>query len=110
MYEISLVVMTVDLKPEDVFKACDALEAQGKPITGYAVRKHIGRGSTTTVQKYVDEWKRKKRVMVKKITTVEAAIESISQIVIAYGESRDMSEAVLGQSKDRDYSKIITQS
>lgn len=57
-------MMKQSFKPDDVFKVCNMLMHERgiarENITSHAVQKILGRGSKTTVGRYVKEWARMK--------------------------------------------------
>ncbi|MCC5639400.1 DNA-binding protein [Nostoc sp. CHAB 5844] len=42
---------------EDVWKACDTVFSEGKPVTNERVRAVLGRGSYSTISEHVKSWK-----------------------------------------------------
>lgn len=42
---------------EDVWKACDTVFSEGKPVTNERVRAVLGRGSHSTISEHVKSWK-----------------------------------------------------
>jgi DNA repair exonuclease SbcCD ATPase subunit len=42
---------------DELFETANRLEAEGKDVTALSVHKALGRGSLTTIYKYLEEWK-----------------------------------------------------
>lgn len=53
---------TVGIDREEVFETANRLEAEGKEVTALSMLGALGRGSLTTIYKYLDAWKASKPV------------------------------------------------
>lgn len=54
-----IVRISEPLEEEEVWAACEALKAEGQPITRRSVAKRVGRGSMTTITRMVSSWEDK---------------------------------------------------
>ena len=53
---------TVGIDRDEVFETANRLEAEGKEVTALSMLAALGRGSLTTIYKYLDAWKESKPV------------------------------------------------
>lgn len=53
---------TVGIDRDEVFETANRLQAEGKEVTALAMLAALGRGSLTTIYKYLDAWKESKPV------------------------------------------------
>jgi thioesterase domain-containing protein len=53
---------TVGIDRGEVFETANRLEAEGKEVTALSMLAALGRGSLTTIYKYLDAWKESKPV------------------------------------------------
>jgi len=60
--------------PEAVAAAAEALQAAGKRVTTISVQSHLGGGSFTTVQKYLEAWQQTQRDQRAAVVDVPAAV------------------------------------
>jgi hypothetical protein len=45
------------IEPDELFEVANRLEADGKTVTAITLHKALGRGSLTTIYRYLEEWK-----------------------------------------------------
>lgn len=64
--------------PEAVAAAAEALQAAGKRVTTISVQSHLGGGSFTTVQKYLEAWQQTQRDQ-------RAAVVDVPSVVVERG-------------------------
>ena len=60
--------------PEAVVAAAEALQAAGKRVTTISVQSHLGGGSFTTVQKYLEAWQQTQRDQRAAVVDVPSAV------------------------------------
>ncbi|MCC7531192.1 MAG: DNA-binding protein [Candidatus Melainabacteria bacterium] len=59
----------VGIERDEVFETANRLEAEGKEVTALAMLAALGRGSLTTIYKYLDAWKHAKPVKTPSVQT-----------------------------------------
>lgn len=60
--EVPEMARTVGIDRDEVFETANRLQAEGKEVTALAMLAALGRGSLTTIYKYLDAWKESKPV------------------------------------------------
>ncbi len=62
MAEVWKMARNIGIDREEVFETANRLEAEGKEVTALSMLAALGRGSLTTIYKYLDVWKAQKPV------------------------------------------------
>lgn len=91
---------------EDVAAAAQALADGGQKISILAVREQIGRGSFTTVKKFLERWQQSRNIHDQRPATIPTQLESLWQEACkaaneALGQEREALEQMTGELEQR---------